>query len=255
MFCLYVYATFVQFINSPKGIKTYVKQCSGSTCLPIKSMNTGGGSFVFHVPQATEMPLLVEAQKCYLPHIYGQNMDFSSLAGPSSYIKVIILIFNRYFQLAMQFGNLLYILICFFVPAIYPPTTADFARKGRCLGWATEVQRTFFGKAQGAAPGRGPEDVVLEKQCDGQDSNKNLSNSTSTTYSDNHIRTKKVFRGKRKRKTTVVVGKASFFDHKGSGQDRSTGQARSRKEETITEKKKLYCQKEIEPAIEKKEKS
>ena len=69
----------------------------------------------------------------FTPHIYGQNMDFSSLAGPSGYIKVIILIFNRYFQLAMQFGNLLYILICFFVPAIYPPTTADFARKGRCL--------------------------------------------------------------------------------------------------------------------------
>ena len=69
-FCLYVYATFVPCNNAPKGIKTYVKQCSGSTCLPIKSMNTGGGSFVFHVPQATEMPLLVEAQKWPIYPIY-----------------------------------------------------------------------------------------------------------------------------------------------------------------------------------------
>ena len=51
--CLYVYATFVPCNNAPKGIKTYVKQCSGSTCLPIKSMDTGGkvSSSMFHKPR------------------------------------------------------------------------------------------------------------------------------------------------------------------------------------------------------------
>ena len=33
---LYVYATFVQYNNARKGIKTYVKQSSGRTCLSIE---------------------------------------------------------------------------------------------------------------------------------------------------------------------------------------------------------------------------
>ena len=56
-----MYATFVQYNNARKGIKTYVKQSSGRTCLLIEfdseDFTRKIGGLMKFVPEAPEKPL------------------------------------------------------------------------------------------------------------------------------------------------------------------------------------------------------